>query len=153
MEYLSKSLSDDNNYNIIHDMANTRTIQENRKILRRYIRLLSQFPGMMRHKQCKDYLVIVHNFLGIEEMFYDQCLMGNKQINVNLGLLLEKVMFETTAMAYSEKIYDPNHKVRFAIETFDSIEDVRVFMDSDECKKLNIYTKLVLDYKFKKAKV
>jgi len=128
-----------------------KTVEENKYILRRYIRLLGQYKGMKDHKDAIHYFIILHNFLVIEDLFYDQCLMANKQINAHLNLMKD-VRFCATAVQYYKLLYDPNHKVRFGIETLDSIEDVRVFLSSDACKKADIYNKLLIEHKNCKTK-
>jgi len=127
-----------------------KSISQNKYILRRYIRLLSQYPGMEGHKDAISYFIILHNFLELEDMFYDQCTMANKNINIHLTLLSDVKMC-STAVQIGKLLYSPNHKVRFGIETLDSIEDVRVFMATDECKRRDIYNKLV--HYFKSARI
>lgn len=129
-------------------MAHVKSIAQNKKILRKYVRLLSQYPGMQHHKDAIKYFVILHNFLEIEDMFYDQCIMANKQINIHLNLM-SNLRMTNTAVQYYKLLYDPNSKIRFGIETIDSIEDVRVFLGSEECTKADIFNKLVFSFKTK----
>lgn len=126
-----------------------KTIQENRKILRRYIRVLSRYPGMLGSKDAIKYFIVVHNYLGVEELFYDQCLIADKQINNHL-FLASKVDYCSTILAYYRELYKHTNDVRFSIETMDSIEEVRLFLASDECK--NIHSRLIMEWEDIKSK-
>lgn len=121
-------------------------IDKNRYILRRYIRLLSQYKGMKDNLKAMQYFLVIHNFLLIEEMFYDQCIMNDTQINIHLSLM-EDVRFCATALQYYRRYYDPNHKIRYSLENIWKIEDVRLFLESKQGGELDIYKSLILDDK------
>lgn len=119
-----------------------RTISENRKLLRKYIRLLGRYKGMNNAQNALQYFIIVHNFLAIEEKYYDQVMMGKKQINKHLSLITN-ITYVSTAINYYEDLYDPSNQVRFAIETMDIIEEVRLYLDL--YIGTGILNKLILD--------
>tara|TARA_R110000851_G_scaffold330328_3_gene503053 strand:- start:580 stop:933 length:354 start_codon:yes stop_codon:yes gene_type:complete len=89
-----------------------------------------------------QYFIIVHNFLAIEEKYYDQVMMGKKQINKHLSLITN-ITYVSTAINYYEDLYDPSNQVRFAIETMDIIEEVRLYLDL--YIGTGILNKLILD--------
>lgn len=116
------------------------TIRENRKIIRSYIRLLSVYGGMKGAEKAMKHYIILHNFLGIEELCYDQAMMTNKHINRHLNLT-EGVRFVNTLTMLANIYFDPNHKVRFSIETIDDVEEARLYIKEN---KDSLYDKLIM---------
>lgn len=121
-----------------------KTIRENRQILRRYVRFLNKYKGMKNTEKARRFFIVLHNFLGIEERCYDQCLTLDKQINVHMNLLT-KPQYYSSVTAYFHKYYDPNHRIRVSIEKFDLIDEARIFMDANDEA---LYDRLILDSEF-----
>ena len=121
-----------------------RTIAENRLILRRYIWFLNNYRGMANTTKAKTFFIVLHNFLAIEDKCYDQCLTLDRQINVHLNLLKEPKFYASVSMYY-DKYYDPNHKIRFSLESIDDLEEARYFLDNT---KDVFYDRLILDSEF-----
>ena len=119
-----------------------KTIKENRQILRRCIRLIGGYPDMLTVRSAIQYFIIIHNFLGLEEKFYDQCTMANKNLNKNLRLITD-IKYISAALRAYEILSEPSHKVRFSVETLDGIEDIRVYLKEEGLHE-SIYTKLIL---------
>ena len=84
-----------------------------------------------------NYFIIIHNFLIIERMFIDIVTKSNK--NINKHLQLSRLHNENDVMDLFFKLYDNNSLVRFAIETFDSIEEVKLYLQ----KHKNVYNTLM----------
>lgn len=124
------------------DVNSRNTIQENRRTLRRYIRLVGSFDGMLDATNAKKYFIMMHNFLALEEMFYDQCTMASKNLNKHLRLIGD-IKYVSSAIRVYQILREPGHKVRYAIETMDDIEDVRVYLKEQGYQ--DIYTKLILN--------
>ncbi len=71
-----------------------------------------------------------------ELYFYDEVKSAGKEILKHLGDLkhITDDMSEEKKLAIIqsefERLYDPNHPVRFAIETLDSVEEVRIIKEA-----------------------
>jgi hypothetical protein len=74
----------------------------------------------------KKYFLILYNWLIIERMFYPDVVATNKELNKYLDLpklnTIDEVLKKFT------ELYDNYGKVRFAVETFDSIESIRQYL-------------------------
>lgn len=78
------------------------------------------------------YFTLIQRFLMLENKFYDQCKEAKKQILVHLELPeideIEKMSIVEIRELFLE-LYDCNTShVRFAIETLDSIEEIRIYL-------------------------
>lgn len=107
---------------------------ENQKKLREYIKILEENYDLGSVKDeggnfnsfdlYIKYFIIIHNFLYLENRYFDIVKLSNKEINKYLNLpkleSLDDVINKFT------ELYDTNNKVRFAVETLDSIEEVRL---------------------------
>jgi len=99
------------------------------KLLKSYIHILENSGKMddVNYDTAKTYFIIIHNWLIIERMFYDEIVQANKELNKNLSL--EKLSSDEEVMDKFFELYEPNHLVRFATETFDSIQPIREYLD------------------------
>lgn len=105
------------------------------KTLRNYIKILN--------KEYSDsdiivrYFLIIHNFLIIENLYSDEIERVGKGLNKYLSLP------DTNDISVIENLfkvyYDNYSKVRFSVETLDSIDEVRNFFNRNP----NIFTKLL----------
>jgi len=120
-----------------------RTPEKNKLILRRYVRKLGQFKGMKEANKARTFFIVLHNFLSLEDKCYDQCLMNDTSLNTHVKLLDDPVLYNTVINFYT-KFYDPNSRVRFAVEFMDTIEEIRLFLKDKDF----MYTRLVLDKEF-----
>jgi len=84
-----------------------------------------------------NYFIILHNFLIIERMFFDIVKLSNKEINKYLNL--EKISNTSDILNKFSELYDNHGKIRFAIETFDSIEEIKNFLNDNQY----VYNKLM----------
>jgi hypothetical protein len=131
------------NYDIDHKL----------NLLRGYIHLLKSSDSYMDNVYLVDdsevkegaynidsaihYFIIIHNFLIIERGFYPEVKECNKEINKYLDI--KPLNSVEGVLELFHELYDPHHKVRFAIETFDSIESVRKFISD----RPNVYNTLI----------
>jgi len=99
-------------------------IDEKLKILKSYIHILNN--DSKKYELAKKYFIILHNFLLIERMFYEEVKEARKEINKHLNL--EKLNDQHDVYQKFLELYDINSHIRFAIETFDSIESIRLFL-------------------------
>lgn len=109
---------------------------ENQKRLREYIKTLKENYDLGVVKDDGGnynkfdiiirYFVIIHNFLYLENKYFDIVKLSNKEINKYLHLpKLENL--EDVINKFNE-LYDTNSKVRFGVETLDSIEEIRLLL-------------------------
>ena len=103
-------------------------MEDKLKILKGYIHLLNN-KGYDNNSIYVTYFIIIHNWLLIERMFQDEVTLCGKELNANLKL--KKLDNVQDVMAMFNELYDTNHKVRFAVETFDSIEGIRIFLNEN----------------------
>lgn len=78
--------------------------------------------------------------------------LSKKEVLVNLDGLSNVPVNEwqrEDALKWCSDTYDVNHKLRFAVETLDSIEEVRLFLEQLESKKIWLHNLLKLKYKHK----
>lgn len=114
-------------------------VEQNRKILRQYIRYLSACGGGEASKKAIKYFIILHNFLAIEDRFYDQVSMANKQLN-NV-LLLQELRSVTSILGKFNLLFDPAHVIRLRIETMPSIEEIKLYLSGEG---VDVYKKLII---------
>lgn len=112
-------------------------IEEKLKQLKNYIYILKNSENDINDDIMINYFIIIHNFLLIERMFSDEVIMSNKELNKYLELEPLNNADDTRKKFF--ELYDNNHKVKFAIETFDSIESIRTYLS----KQPEIHTKLL----------
>lgn len=130
----------------------SRTVEENRRLVRRYIRTLSKpctpkkrtnVQGTeIRAEQMIRFFIVLHNFLHIEDLYYDQFLMKNMSINTNVKLSKEVINY-FSALHYYGRMSVRGSKVRAGIERAEEIEEVRTLLREEENK--DIYTKLIIN--------
>lgn len=67
----------------------------------------------------------------LENMFWDDVQACNKSVYTNLEGR-EKWVYGVKAdvLEWCSMTYDPHHKLRFAVETLDSIESVRLYLEN-----------------------
>ena len=107
------------------------TVDDKLAILKNYIQILKKSDKYSENfdSNCDlavAYFTIIYNFLIIEEMFHTQVVQANKELNKYLDII--KLDNENDIMDKFFELYEPNHNVRFAVETFDSIEDIRIYL-------------------------
>lgn len=122
-----------------------KTAEKNKYILRRHIRLLSSYPGMKDHKQAIQYFIILHNLIELEELFYDQCMIADCQLNAHLNLM-EDVRFTATVLQFYRVLYDPNHRVRHAAENILLVDDVTLYVQANEDVYRKVFKNLIFDF-------
>jgi len=113
---------------IIESKSNS--FANNRKRIREYIKTIksSDKYDPYIHNQWIDILIILHNFLHIEEKFKDEVELNNKEINKYLNLPKTNDFDEILNIV--KKYYDTNSKVRFGLETLDSIDEIRDYINN-----------------------
>ena len=119
----------------------SKAITENRYTIRKYLRTLSVSKNVIAYARADTdpaikFFIILHNMLILEDEFYDQCLMGNKEINRHLRLSRTWRVDDILAEFY--KLYDRDSKVRKNIETITKVEDIRYVLKQNP----NLYKKL-----------
>lgn len=110
---------------------------KNQKRLREYIKILKENYGLGSVKDeggdynkfdiYLRYFIIIHNFLFLENKYFDIVKSSGKEINKHLDL----PKLETLADVINKfsELYEPNSsKVRFSVETLDSIEEIRLLL-------------------------
>jgi len=78
--------------------------------------------------------------------------LSKKEVLVNLNGLSNVPVNEwqrSDALKWCSDTYDVNHKLRFAVETLDSIEEVRLFLKPLKSKNIGLSNLLELKYKYK----
>lgn len=124
---------------INESLSSSVNVNEKRLILRRYVKILKkQDPNFFDVDIYLRYFIIIHNFLLIEERFKNEVIQSNKEIDKYLDL--ENTTDVSKILDKAKELYDPNSKVRFAIETFDSIEEVRLYLKENREK---VYSKIL----------
>jgi len=71
------------------------------------------------------YFVIIHNFLFLENLYFDEVKLNNKELLSNINI--PEINSKEEAVSFFKELYDVNSDVRFSIETLDSIEEIRQF--------------------------
>jgi len=109
---------------------------ENQKRLREYIKILKENYDLGIVKDDGGnynkfdiiiiYFIIIHNFLYLENSYFDIVKLSGKELNKHLNLpKLENL--EDVINKFND-LYDTNSKVRFSVETLDSIEQIRLIL-------------------------
>lgn len=104
-------------------------------LLKSYIHILKNYDG--NYELAKHYFIILHNFLIIEKMFFNNVAMSEKHLNKFLNL--EKLNNVEDIYKKFLELYDVQHQIRNNIETFDNIENIKIYLS----KKPEIYNKLM----------
>lgn len=109
---------------------------ENQKRLREYIKILKENYDLGVVKDDGGnynkfdiiirYFIIIHNFLYLENKYFDFVKLSGKEINKYLHLPKLETL-EDVINKFNE-LYDTNSKVRFGVETLDSIEEIRLIL-------------------------
>lgn len=110
---------------------------ENQKRLREYIKILKENYDLGMVKDGGGdynkfdiiirYFIIIHNFLYLENSYFDIVKLSNKEINKYLNL--PKLESLNDVISKFTDLYDANSKVRFSVETLDSIEEIRLLLN------------------------
>jgi hypothetical protein len=110
-------------------------IDDKLKLLKSYINILNNASTPKKHGYIpedysiqKKYFLLIYNWLIIERMFYPDVVLVGKELNKNLHL--EKLNSLEEVLKKFSELYDTYSKVRFAIETFDSIDSIRQYLKS-----------------------
>lgn len=122
--------------NSISENDNWYDINPKLEILRSYIHILKN--SQKEYELAITYFIILHNFLIIERMFYDDIKEAGKEINKHLNV--EKLNNEQEVYQKFLELYDINSPVRFAVETLDSIDSVNQYLE----KNPQIYQSLLV---------
>ena len=86
-----------------------------------------------------NYFRILHNYLIIERMFYQDILMNKKEINKYLKL--QKLHSCEEIHNKFLELYDQEHIIRNNVETLDNIEPIRLFIKKNSNKIFNTLMK------------
>lgn len=129
-----------NLFNMVEDELRG-SLNYNLKILELWIRKLvyEHDEGEPSVDLPVGYYVILHNWLLIENHFKDKINMAGKEVLKHMNL--------NTTDDPQEKfleLYDVNHPLRNAVETLDSIEEIRIWLQDHP----EAYTKLLRDTDF-----
>jgi hypothetical protein len=127
----------DNFKNFLLKESKSVNFTENQKRLREYIKILKENYdlGVIKDEGGNynkfdiiiRYFIIIHNFLYLEDRYFDVVKLSGKELNKYLKLSkLESL--EDVINKFNE-LYDTNSKVRFGVETFDSIEEIRLLLN------------------------
>jgi hypothetical protein len=105
-------------------------------LLRSYINILKNSDK--NYQLAISYFTILHNFLIIERMFYEDVKLANKEINKYLQL--EKLDSEEEVYNKFLELYD-NEKsiIRINVETLDNIEPIDLYLKANS----KVYTELL----------
>ncbi len=112
-------------------------MKNNQKRLREYVKILKDSNVSDIYT---NYFVIIHNFLLLEDRFFDLVKLSNKELNTNLNL--PKLSTVNDVIDKFNELYNTNSLVRFSVETMDSIEEVRTFLPTLPNFYNKIYFKL-----------
>ena len=100
------------------------------RLLRSYINILETSKGdSVNYEIARTYFIILHNFLIIEDMFSEDIKGTGKEINRYLDLTPLGTIEEVMELFLI--LYNRYHNVRFAVETLDSIESIRIFLQKN----------------------
>lgn len=98
--------------------------EENQRRLREYIRVLRKNQNNDVYNLYIKYFIIIHNFLYLENEHYNLVKECGKEINKYLVLPELKL---NDIIKKFEELYDNEYSmVRFSVETFYSIEEIRI---------------------------
>lgn len=107
---------------------------ENQKRLRKYIKILKDnyelgkedFGDYNKFDIIMRYFIVIHNFLYLENKYFDNVKITGKELNKYLDL--PKLESLGDIINKFNELYDTNSKVRFSVETLDSIEEIRLIL-------------------------
>ena len=126
----------DNFKNFLLKESKSINFTENQKRLREYIKILKENydlgyvkddgGGFNKFDLYIKYFIIIHNFLFLEDRYFDIVKLSNKEINKYLNL--PKLESLDEVINKFNELYDTNSKVRFGVETLDSIEEIRILL-------------------------
>ena len=126
----------DNFKNFLLKESKSINFTENQKRLREYIKILKENydlgyvkddgGGFNKFDLYINYFIIIHNFLFLEDRYFDIVKLSNKEINKYLNL--PKLESLDEVINKFNELYDTNSKVRFGVETLDSIEEIRILL-------------------------
>jgi hypothetical protein len=126
----------DNFKNFLLKESKSVNFTENQKRLREYIKVLKENYdlGLIKDKGGNynkfdiiiRYFIIIHNFLYLEDRYFDIVKLSNKEINKYLNL--PKLESLDEVINKFNELYDTNSNVRFGVETLDSIEEIRLLL-------------------------
>ena len=80
-----------------------------------------------------QYFIIIHNFLYLEDRYFDIVKLSGKELNKYLKL--PKLESLDDVINKFNELYDSNSKIRFGVETFDSIEEIRLSLNDLRMKE------------------
>jgi hydrogenase maturation factor HypF (carbamoyltransferase family) len=96
------------------------------QILENYIQVLQDKKSDANISIAITYFYYIYNFLIIESLFENEFKICGKELNNNLNVKELNDVQQIMDVFY--ELYGVHHKVRFAVETADSIESVRQFL-------------------------
>lgn len=107
---------------------------ENQKRLRKYIKILKDnyelgkedFGDYNKFDIIMRYFIVIHNFLYLENKYFDKVKITGKELNKYLDLPNLESLGDI--INKFNELYDTNSKVRFSVETLDSIEEIRLIL-------------------------
>ncbi len=132
---MRKQVNKVNNCKQFLNDINSVNFTENQKRLREYIKILKENYDLgfvndennfNRFDLYIKYFIIIHNFLFLEKKYFDIVKLSNKEINNNLNL--PKLGSLDEVIIKFNELYDTKSKVRFGVETLDSIEEIRLLL-------------------------
>jgi hypothetical protein len=110
---------------------------ENQKRLREYLKILKENYdlGLIKDEGGNynkfdiiiRYFIIIHNFLYLEDRYFDVVKLSGKELNKYLKL--PKLENLDDVINKFNELYDSNSKIRFGVETFDSMEEIRLSLN------------------------
>ena len=110
-------------------------IDEKLYILKSYINILNNTED--DYDIVKNYFIVLHNFLIIERMFFDDIVSHKKEINKYLKL--EKLNTVTEVYDKFLELYDQWNIVRNNVETLENIDSVGKYLKENP----KVYKKLL----------
>jgi hypothetical protein len=154
----------DNFKNFLLKENNGNSFEDNRKSIRKYIKTILNSEEYRDGYRIDDggwddgsykrkyniydywvrYLIIIHNSLLIEQRFENEFKISGKEINKFLNLKNTNDFSEIIELC--KNYYDSNNKVRFGIETKDSIEEVRNYIKTLENNGIKFYDKIYFKF-------
>jgi len=121
------------------------------RILRSYVHILQNYLNnnindmtegdISNYNTYIRYFIIIHNFMVIEREYYPHVKKANKEINKFLKI--EKLTNVSDIIEKFTELYNPNHIVRYNIETFDTIYIIRNSINYRKSNGMDMYTKLL----------
>jgi len=106
----------------MNNLRATLTLQINALLMRMYC-------YKETHPNAYSYFAIIDRAIHLEAKFEDDFKLCNKEIAIHLkDVDFESIKDIDEMYSLFLELYDPNHSVRFAVETMDSIESVRLFL-------------------------